>query len=168
METCTLNKMPAISLPLHDNAASLSLCSEAEGLSVFLAPPGSPDIQARLGLESVVFESPALLIAAGERFKTRDGWVQGQRYLAKNDRGSIVGALNVTRVKQGRKESAIASNVFVDPGLRRQGVAAGLLQRALEDFPGLTADSSMSLAGAALTGHAPNPEVRPSRRPGPR
>lgn len=162
--------MPAIVLPLHDNAASPSLCSEAEGLSVFLALPGSPDIQARLGLESVVFESATLLIAAGERFKTREGWVQGQRYLAKNDQGTIVGVLNVTRFKQGRKESAVASNVFVDPAVRRQGVAAGLLQRALEDFPRLTADSSMSLAGAALTGHAPAPELeaRPARRPGPR
>lgn len=116
----------------------------------------------------MVFESATLLIAAGKRFKTREGWVQGQRYLAKNDQGTIVGALNVTRFKQGRKESAVASNVFVDPAVRRQGVAAGLLQRALEDFPRLTADSSMSLAGAALTGHAHDLEARPARRPGPR
>ena len=159
--------MPAVCLPLHDAPAPF-LCSEAEGLAVFLAPVGDAGIQARIGLESVVFESAGLTITAAERFKTKDGWVQGHRYLAKNDQGDIVGTLNVTRMRQGRQETAVASNVFVASSVRRQGIAAGLLQRALEDFPRLTADSSMSLAGAALTGHAPEPETKPARRPGPR
>lgn len=159
--------MPSVRLPLHD-AASPTLCSEAEGLALFLAPVGDAGIQARIGQETVLFESAALAITAAERFKVSNGWVQGHRYLAKDSQGQVVGTLNVTRMRLGKKETAVASNVFVAPGSRRQGIAAGLLQRALEDFPRLTADSSMSLAGAALTGHAPEPEAKPARRPGPR
>jgi GNAT superfamily N-acetyltransferase len=153
--------MPAFHLPTVNHVPA-SIEGESEQLSAFLAPMNDPVMVARMGEETVVRNEGALLVVKGERYTTREGWVQGMRYLQLGLAGTPIAALNVTRTKQGGKTSTIASNVYVAPTHRRQGLASDLLAQAKADYPNLRADTSMSQAGAALTGHA---TVTPTRRP---
>lgn len=153
--------MPAVALPMLPGEASI--CDHAEGLDVFLAPVNDPFIQARIGEEVELARDGGVLITQGERFSTREGWVQGRRYLHLTEAGDIVAALNVSVRKQGRRHEAVASNVFTHPNHRRQGLAARLLTLAQADFPHLMADNTLSQAGAALVAHAqtaPRPRMR--------
>ena len=152
--------MPSLNLPCL-NGASPDIMGEAPGLLAFLAPPNDPRMVARMGLETVLLHQNNEIVLEGERFSTRDGWVQGRRYLALDNNGSIIGALNVTLSKRGRKVTAIASNVVVRPDHRRKGVAYGLLQSALSDYPGMVADTTMTTDGAALLGKTPRKSFRP-------
>lgn len=155
--------MPSVFLPLLPGDPP-TLCDGAEGLSVFLAPLNDPYLQARVGSERTVRHEGSLLVAEGERYRQRTGWVQGRRYLHLGPGGQAVAALNVTVRHDGRTREAVASNVFTAPEHRRQGLAAGLMAAALADFPGLMADNALSVAGAALVGHAPKNDERPSPR----
>ena len=153
--------MPAFHLPTVNNSPA-HIEGEAEQLRAFLAAPNDPLITARIGQEQEVRREGSLLVLQGERYNTREGWTQGLRYL-RLEEGVAVAALNLTRIKQGRTTQTLASNVYVDPDYRRQGLASALLAEAQNDYPKLRADSSMSLAGAALTGHgAPAPVRRPA------
>lgn len=151
--------MPAVPLPILGNAAP-HIEGLAEQLAGLLVPINDPRIVARLGAETVVRHEGTLVLAAGERYRTAQGWVQGLRYVRLSPAGDPVGVLNVTLQKRDRTTVAVASNVYVAPTHRRQGVAAELLREALRDHPRLCADAVMSTQGASLTGHA-KPAVRP-------
>ncbi len=154
--------MPAIALRVYEDAQP-QICQAAPSLEEFLAPVGAPHIEGRIGTEKPTFKSANLVITAGQKFRMSTGWVQGHRYLAKNDQGVIVGALHVTHIQADGKNAAVASNVFVAPAFRRQGIGARLLQRAQEDFPQLSADSALTADGAALVGITAGPQ--PVRKP---
>lgn len=154
--------MPALNLPLHSNDA-LVVSGPAPGLAMFLLPPNASEVVARLGQEKVLLHQADCMVLEGERYRTRGGdTVVGRRYLALlPSSGEAIGALNVTVQKKGRKTSAVASNVFVVPEHRRQGVASSLVKRALEDYPNLTVDNSMTAEGAKLFGKSAAPSVMP-------
>ena len=152
--------MPSLNLPCL-NGASPDIMGEAPGLLAFLAPPNAPQMVARMGRENVVLHQANEMVLEGERFPTRGGWIQGRRYLTLDSHGAVIGALNVTLNKRDRKITAIASNIVVSPENRRKGVAYGLLQRALLDYPGMVADTTMTPDGAALLGKTPRKSFRP-------
>lgn len=152
--------MPSLNLPCL-NGALPDILGEAPGLLAFLAPPNDPRMVARMGRETVLLHQINEMVLEGERFSNRNGWIQGRRYLTLDDNGSAIGALNVTLSRRGRRVTAIASNVVVSPEHRRKGVAYGLLQRALLDYPGMVADTTMTTDGAALLGKTPRKSFRP-------
>lgn len=154
--------MPVFSLPIVEGQAP-RVEGEAEQLVGFLAPANDPRMVARLGDEKVVRHEGALMVLEGDRFRIRDGWVQGRRYLMLGNTGAAIAALNLTRRKEGSKIQAVVSNVFVDPAHRRQGLASRLLQTALADYPKLMADSNMTESGAALMGVGQPPRSRAPR-----
>ena len=154
--------MPAVSLPTFQGK-SANIEGKAEQLAAFLADPNDPIMVARMGRETVVRAESNLTVLRGERYRNQEGWVQGWRYLRHDNSGSIVAALNVTQLCQNRRVAVVASNVFVAPRLRRQGLASGLLRTALSDHPTLCADTSMSEAGAALVGQRKALPVLPRR-----
>ena len=154
--------MPALNLPLHSNDA-LVVSGPAPGLAMFLLPPNAPELVARLGQEKVLLHQADCMVLEGERYGSRDGGVCiGRRYLALDaPSGTPIGALNVTIKKQGRKTTAIASNVVVAEAFRRQGIASSLVKRALEDFPKMGLDNTMTTDGAALFGRSTESAVVP-------
>lgn len=158
--------MPAIRLPTLDNAPA-RISGEAEQLVAFLGLPNDPTMVTRIGREDEVRREGNLLVLRGERYRNREGWVQGGRYLRLDEQGRPVAVLNITQIAQGRRVSTLASNVYVAPEYRRQGLASALMRAALADHPRLCTDTSMSEAGAALTGHAAATPVAPKRRPTP-
>lgn len=158
--------MPSIFLPLLPGAVPV-IGGEAEQLSAFLAPLNDPFIAARIGNEQVIQSNGPWLTTQGDRFRTREGWTQGRRYLCL-DRvsGQPIAALNVSLRAKGRKVTALASNVFVHPSRRRQGLASGLMRMAQEDFPGLCVDATLTRDGARLVGldsDPPPPSLRPRK-----
>ena len=154
--------MPAFALPMLPG--EISVCQQAEGLDVFLTPINEPVMSARIGQETEVTRDGSMVITQGEKFRTREGWVQGRRYLYTNPTGQIVAALNVSVRKNGRRQEAVASNVFTRPEHRRHGLASALLARAQDDFPGLMADNTLSQDGAALVAHASENKPRARMR----
>lgn len=147
--------MPTPKLPLQFDQP-VTVAGAAPGLTAFLAPPNDPQMVARMGEEKILRHQSDGMILEGERFKTRDGgWIQGRRYLALDpSNGTPIGAANVTLRKEGRKVEAVLSNIVVDPAFRRRGVASRLIQQALENYPKLRGDNTMTEEGAALMGHA--------------
>jgi hypothetical protein len=157
--------MPSFPLPLIEDC-DLNICESADGLDVFLAPVNDPYIQARIGHEKLVSHFGNVVVTEGEKFRNRDGWTQGRRYLQLDPKTSQpVAALNISLRARGRKIEAVASNAFTETSHRRQGLAAGLLALAVADFPQMRADTALSAAGAALVGHAPGLDRLPSRKP---
>lgn len=145
--------MPALNLPLH-TSDPITVSGRAPGLAMFLSPPNDPDMGARLGKEKVLLHQADCMVLEGERYGTRTGGVVvGRRYLAlEPSSGQAIGALNITIQKKGRKTIAVASNVFVAPEFRRQGVASSLVRRVQEEFPHLSVDNNMTQDGARLFG----------------
>lgn len=150
--------MPALDLPLLDPAAGAYVEGQAEQLAKFLAPPNDPLMVARLGQETLVRRAPGLEVWEGERFGVRNGHIQGRRYLAMDGHGVPLACLNVTLLTKDGSRAAIASNVYVHPDLRRQGLASLLFTQAQADFPYLVADNSMTRDGAALLGCGSSPK----------
>lgn len=149
--------MPAVSLPLLPDD-EVSICPVAEGLDIFLAPVNDPGIVARLGAETIVLRQADLLITQGERFGSKSDWTQGMRYIRLDPASQTpLAVLNVSIKSQDRKKQAVASNIYVCPEYRRQGLGAGLLLRAQQDFPRLAASGTLSALGAELVGRAPKP-----------
>lgn len=154
--------MPQIPLPILEDAVPVVI-EAPESLAAFLAPPGDPQMQARLGVERVVAQSATQLQIEGERFATRDGWVQGLRWLTLDAlSGQAIAVLNLTLRKQARKTTAVVSNLYVRPECRRQGLAFALVDQARAQFPRLVADSALSPASLALFGHAPSASAPPA------
>lgn len=157
--------MPRLTQPLPVlNHQDPIVQGDGEGLVVFLAPVNDPWIQARIGDERVREEPgrlPGCRVTEGEKFKSpAGGSQQGRRYLWTLNGQDAVGALNVTlKVEPGRRKPiATVSNIFVHPDHRRQGLANAMIERARQDFAGLTVDAAMSTAGAALfLGQVPTP-----------
>lgn len=165
--------MPAFILPLAPGETAHIAPGLAEDLSALLAPLNDPSIQARLGEEREIDRWTEAtgegVIAEGERFPRRGGgWVQGQRYLLRQD-GHAVAVLNLTLSQTGAGQETRVSNIYVLPACRRHGLAQSLLAQALRRHPRLVADSSFSAAGAALIGaDRLATEVRVRRRVSPR
>lgn len=155
--------MPALPLPfLNDD---ICVAGEAEQLAAWLAPLFDASIADRIGIERLVRRDGRRVVLQGERFGTRRGWVQGSRYLILGPNGRPIAALNVTERKEdGQRKVAIASNIYVLPEYRRQGLARSLLEDALRDHPRLCSDGSLTELGAALFGYAP-PSAPAPRRP---
>lgn len=158
----TLTTMPAFYLPTFNNAEAIIAGESEERLSSFLAPVNDPLMVIRMGDETIVRQEQHLIVVKSKRYTTREGWVQGMRYLRLGDDGNPIAALNITRSKQSGKLNTTASNVYVAPNYRRLGLASSLLALAKEDYPNLRADTSMTQAGAALTGHGVLALTRPS------
>lgn len=143
--------MPAFKLPVHGDAPSISE-ENGEALSAFLAPVNHESITQRIGNERIMATEGDLILTQGNKFKNREGWVQGYRYLLKDEDQNICAGLNLTRIHQDRKTHTIVSNVYVLPEGRRQGLASRLLNRAKQDFPNLKVDNCLTVRGAALFG----------------
>lgn len=158
--------MPAFRIPLAPGEDP-SISGPAEQLSAFLAPPNDPSMVARMGEETLKDQWVDIHGRGeryqGQRFRHRDGWVQGERYILSHA-NIAVAVLNVTQRRDNGRTQTRVSNVYVTPKLRRQGLASALLRRALSDHPKLFTDSSLSEAGAALMGVGP-PAPRRSRTP---
>lgn len=159
--------MPVFKLPLA-RGETPHIEGSAEQLAGLLAPPNDPMIVARVGEETLKDQWRDMhgngMRYVGKRFSTRDGWVQGERYLLFHD-GHAVAVVNITHLKDGARKETRMSNVYVGPEVRRQGLASALLSRAFQDHPRLISDSHFSEAGAALLGHAP---MAPRRTRAPR
>lgn len=71
----------------------------------------------------------------------------------------IVAALNWTRIK---KETFI-SNIYVDPTLRRRGLATAIVEITKNKHPRLSLDSNFTVSGAALFGQiqTKSPSLKP-------
>lgn len=153
--------MPQIPLPILEGATPVVI-EAPENLAMFLAPANDPQMQARLGRERVALHTASELRLEGERFRTRDGLVQGLRWLTLDPTTTApIAVLNLTLRQQGRLQTAVVSNLYVQPQWRRQGLAFDLVSRAREQFPTLVADSALSPASLALFGHAPAPSRGP-------
>lgn len=152
--------MPALSLPFASPEPPV-VTGEAPGLVEFLSPPNAPGMVSRMGEETVRLHQGDAMVVEGERYAIPGGWIQGRRYLALRGAGEIVGALNVTVRKEGRKTTAVASNVVVAEAHRRQGIASELFARARAEFPALVADIALTPDGAALLGQGPGPRKKP-------
>ncbi len=143
--------MPFIKLPLIPDLP-LSIEGSAEQLAAFLAPVNSSFIVSRIGEERLVCREGSVLVTAGERFGNKTQWSQGHRYISVNSEGGFISVLNVSVRRINGKTQAVASNTYTDINHRRQGLASQLMKRALEDFPNMYADSTLTEQGAALVG----------------
>lgn len=150
-----------------------SICDSADsaGMLQFLEDPGMPFMTRRIGHEIVVGKRSVtngfIQVTRGDCHPAPGGCqVTGGRYLMRDQRvgGRIVGAVNITVRVKGAKTQAVVSNIVVDPGFRRQGVATRLVEEVLSDHPGLRVDSAMTQDGAAFFGYAsPSPAPRRAR-----
>lgn len=140
-------------------------------------PAASTFMKPRIGSEIVTSRRQnavghwSIDVTRGESYPNpRGGSIVGGRYLLRDQRveGRIIGAINVTILRKGAgKEMAIMSNIVVDPGYRRQGVATALIEEVVVDHPRVRLDSSMTEDGAALFGYAAQANESPPRRPKP-
>ncbi|MGJ7523812.1 GNAT family N-acetyltransferase [Variovorax sp. LT1P1] len=135
----------------------VQIAGSSGDLAMFLLPVNDPAIAARIGAERILGRrAKDLLRTEGELFSSPAGRsVKGGRYLLL-DGETIVAALNVTTI--GR-QGTVASNLYVAPTHRRKGLATRLIDCAKLDFPGLTADTSLTFEGAAFLGYRPAPEM---------
>lgn len=159
----TSNRMPVIQV-IDDRKPMLAGGPDAaEGMLFFLHDIGSPNMSARIGQEVRVARRPItgstqfIDVTRGETYANRAGRkVTGGRYLMRDHRvgGRIIGALNYTLMDRGSKlPLVVLSNLVVDQGWRRQGVASRLLEELLEDHPQARVDDSMTPDGAAFFGY---------------
>lgn len=156
-------RMPIIQV-IGDRKPMLGGTAESsDSMLFFLQEIGSMPLTARIGTEVRVARRPDIGttqfidITRGETYKDRSGRkVTGGRYLLRDHRvgGRIVGAINHTIIDRGtKKPQVILSNIVVDKGWRRQGVATRLLQELLEDHPHARVDDSMTADGVAFFGY---------------
>ncbi|MFK4705719.1 ribosomal protein S18 acetylase RimI-like enzyme [Roseateles asaccharophilus] len=167
-------------LPVIDGVTP-SISAQADGGAGMLGfledPAGSTFMRARIGAEIVTSRRQStvphwsIYVTRGESYPNpRGGSIVGGRYLLRNQQadGKIIGAINVTILRKGAgKEQAIMSNIVVDPGYRRQGVATALIEQVVADHPRVLLDSAMTEDGAALFGYAKSVNEATPRRPRP-
>ncbi len=107
---------------------------EADQLEMQLAEPNSPLAQAFNGQEKLIKKYPNKI----ERYKGEYG---SFRYILRDDNNNIIAAA------QGVLIPPILSNIFVDSGIRRQGIASKLLKQAKKDIKGLKISSDKTELG---------------------
>lgn len=129
----------------------------SENLSLYLSDLNAENIRERIGKEKIIVDEENLVITSGTIFKQGENRLQGYRYLIKDENGSFVGCLNVTRINR----SYVISNIYVRFDQRRKGLATKLVERAQENHPGLLLDSSLTEQGAKFFGYqAPQEKKR--------
>lgn len=152
-----MSRRPILRLPTVDGLEPVIGPVDAAGMTVFLSDVNSESIRSRIGHEKVVARAHVneesfrgtLEITRGEDFPMRRGVVRGMRYLLRDETSRIVAAVNVSRTAS----QAIISNIVVDEGWRRRGLAAFLVHRVHEDYSELVVSNAMSHEGAALFGY---------------
>lgn len=154
--------MPPVHLPVTTDHPIDIEGELAEQLEAFLAPLNAPGMQARVGQEEDVEfwhdDRGYGRRYQAERYRHTDGWVQTVRYVFwtqghhPDPTQPADAAVQVVQAREGRQVTTRISNIYVQPDLRRQGLARHLVQRIQRDHPRLMVDSSLSKAGAALFG----------------
>jgi len=137
--------------------------ASADSMLMFLEEVDGPNMRVRIGTEvrigRVHHDHGVIDVTRGESYPGPSGRiVTGGRYLMRDSRvgGRIVGALNFTiMTRPGSRDQVVISNLVVDKGFRRQGVATKLLATLQETYPQARVDSSMTADGAAFFGYAP-------------
>lgn len=120
------------------NVVNPPLSDIGDELRRFISEPGSSDITPYTGVEKLVRKSGNI-----EKLQGENG---SFRYLYRDDKGNIVGALQGVSGK-GRN---VASNIYVSPELRRQGIATKILEQAKRDYKGLEVADTQTEAGKAF------------------